>query len=373
VIKYKEGLNTYRTCDFQPSSNDGMNTYGPSSIRAYGLKNDKCYESREVSLQGDSTQKVFMEVIVRGNVTLFNYQGRFFIEKTGGSLQHLKNGVKETVIDGKSMQRATNEYAGILSMTLTECATIRPRIHQTRLREKQLTELIDDYNRCVDNSSTIYKSSRPWAKFAPGLIAGINLSEVKFQTWDVSKHLNEPFSKYTSPVIGFSLDLLFPRTTEHISGHAELLYLASKYNSFHEEGPNSMHTSTNRYYVSVEFHQLKIPVGIRYAFKGKQFLPYVNVGFSTTRNFGVKVRQKEETEYQGVVTEYHRPPFQFRSDQWGYWAGIGGTHRTSAKYSLFAELRYEGTKGITPRAHYHKRIVKSSVTNISFLIGIRLN
>lgn len=368
LVDYREGVKAYQSCDFKNSKEQTSITYEPGDIIGYGFENDKIFESREILIKDQPSRIVFFEVIVRGLASLYKFEEMYFVNKSDSGLHVLNNEIKEVFIDGKRVLKRTNQHIGTLNIFLFDCAEIRARIQKIRLDEKELTNLIEDYNGCKGISSTTFKAKKPWVKVIVGVEGGINISKLNFDTSPGYEHLTGDFEVSNSPMIGVSLDILSPRISERISFHGDILYLTSRYYNYSVFN-NSF--SSNRNYVTVELQQIKIPIGFRYTFPKRNFTPYFNMGISSTIHLSSNSKWVQELESNSVVLTYNNEALTIKQNQLGLWGGLGVLKSINNKLMAFIELRYEQTDGISHNSFDIQADLKSKISNFQVIIGIR--
>jgi hypothetical protein len=366
-VDYQEKAKAYKSCDFKVSKGQNTITYEPGSIIGYGFENDKFYQSREVSIKNQPSQVVFLEVIVRGLVSLYKFEQTYFIEKGNDGLQQLINETKEVFIDGKRVLKKTNQHIGTINILVFDCAEIRQRVQKIRLDERALTKLIEDYNQCKGEPSITFKAKKPWTKAVIGVTGGLNISLINFEANPGYEHLAGNFEVSKSPVIGVSFDISSPRLSERISFHGDLLYLTSKYYNYTLYNSSS---SVERNYVTIELQQLKVPIGIRYTFPIRKFTPYFNAGISSTIHLNSNSKWVQEVESNSVVNTNESEALEIKSRQLGLWGGCGILKSINSKLNAFIELRYEQTDGITPFS-VDSQGSNSKILNFQIQIGIR--
>ncbi len=368
LVDYREGSKAYKSCDFKNSKTENALTYKPGDIIGYGFINDKFFESGEVTIKDQSPQIVFLEVIVSGLVSLYKFEDSYFVEKDSDGLQLLINETKEIYVNGRKVLKYTNQHIGTINMLVFDCAEIRERVQKIKLREKELTDLIEDYNRCKGDPSITFKAKKQWTKMTIGMVGGLNISQLNFSENVTYTHLVNDFENSKAPVIGISFDIFSPRLSERISFHSDLLYLSSKFYNYSIYGVTS---SSERNYVTIELQQLKIPMGIRYTFPKREFTPYVNVGISTTIHLGSNSKWIQERESNGVVYTNRYEAIPIKNRQVGLWGGLGAIKPINNKLNAFIEVRYEQTDGIIPFT-VDWQDLNSKISNLQVFIGLRI-
>jgi hypothetical protein len=371
LIDYREGSKPYKSCAFKKTEGESTTTYDPNEIRGYGFIEGKYFESREIKEENQIQKVIFIEVKIKGVVSLYKFDNSFLVEKTGDTLTRLYNKIEERLIDTKIVQWNTNEHVVKLNWLLFDCVDLRERIQKIRLIERELISLIEDYNQCTGKPAITYNASKPWMKLEMGMVGGLNISNLEFATSaDKFKHLKGSFDVSKSPVIGLSFDILSPRLSERFSFHGDVLYIKSKY-----ENVNifTSYYSTERDYVTIELHQLKIPVGVRYTFPEKKITPYFNMGISTTLNLksGSTWIQELEGNFNDVFIRHDKDQaLPIKGNQLGFWGGLGAIKSITKKLRAFVEVRYEQTNG-TSYMSYRDEDLRSKIQNFQITLGIR--
>jgi hypothetical protein len=366
-VNYRVGVKSYKSCDFKRSKASNVMVYEPNSIIGYGFENDKFYQSREISIKDQPSKVVFLEVIVRGLVSLYRFEDTYFIEKEGNGLHQLVNETKEVFANGRKLVTYTNQYKGTINMLVFDCDEISAKVGEIGLDEKALTTLIVDYNRCKGVPSIAFKAKKPWTKAVVGIAGGINFSKLVFETNPDYVYLAGAYEVSKSPMVEISLEVFSPRISERISFYSDILYLTSTYYNYSIVNNIS---STERNYVTIELQQLKIPIGFRYTFPKREFTPYVSMGMSSTIHISSDAKWVQEVESNNVVKTNEKEAVTIKNTQLGLWGGFGVIKNVNQKINAFVELRYEQTNGIAPFT-VNSSDLKSKITNFQVLIGIR--
>lgn len=367
LVNYREGANAHEICEFKKLENLNTTSYRPDEIFGYGFHDDKFFESRKVQEENKSPRVAFVEVLVKGMVSLYKVDDSYFMDKKGGELYHLTNESEELELDGRTVVKYTNRHISIMNMLFHDCVDLQQK-RKISLTERTLSAEVEAYNKCQNSPSIIYKANKPWVKWHFGITSGMKISKIKFDETIVAKHLQGGFETSKSPVIGISIDILSPRLSERISFHSDILYTRSKYYNFNLVS-NSY--SSRRDYVTIELRELKLPMALRYTFPGKIIRPYFNAGVSATFHLGSSSSWIQEIESNHVVQTYTDEALLISKDQIGLWGGIGVLKSIHKKYEGFFELRYEQTNGIGDNSYGVTYELVSKVDNIHFTIGIR--
>ena len=368
LVDFREGAKAYRSCDFKRSEDQNAITYQPGDIIGYGFEDDKIFQSKDVSFNGQPSGVVFLEVIVEGPVTLYKYDDVFFIGKDNTGLHQLVNEIKETYVEGRRVLRSTNEYIGTLNMLLFDCAEIREKVQRTRLSERDLTTLIEDYHQCKGQSTVTYKVEKPWSKATIGVTGGASISRFEVEAPSFYKQLGGVFEVARSPIVGVSIDILAPRLSERVSFHGDILYLTSKYHSYRRYD-GSFHTE--RHYTTLELEQLKIPIGFRYTLPERKVTPFFSAGMSTTIHLSYNSTWFQELEVNNLVETERYEAVPVKRNQLGFWGSGGILVPVHKKLHAFLELRYERTGWASQSSLVPYAEIQSDVTNLQILFGLK--
>ena len=367
-VDYRVGTMAHWSCQFRVEGSLALITYSPGEIFGYGITGDVFFESKKVEINGQPERHAFMEVIVKGPVSLYKLEKKYWVQKGNEAIYQLSNEKTQTIIEGKSAIMYSNRYIGYLNMLLYDCPELRDEINEVKLRERALSMLIEAYNECKGVESIVFEADKPWAKVVPGIIVGISSSELHFGQRSPA-HLSGNFKTVGSPFVGISLDVLSPRITERMAFHVDILYLGSKYRHYNQQ---EIFFSVRRNYVAVEIDQLKIPLGFRYIFRERMFTPYFNFGVSGTMHLNSRSTWVQEVEISGVVETAENEALPITRKQVGFWGGIGVLKSVNDKLNVFCEFRYEQTDGLSENSIFVASDLASTIKNFQVFLGLRL-
>jgi hypothetical protein len=416
-IDYREGDKNYTSFNFRTSEKLNHTTYNSKQVKAYGFVNDKFYESKiipsstkttenafyeelvkekasinnlkdgfyvneddkkiykipnELKEIANSTKKIeyaFFEVLVRGKASLYKFKDAYYVEKDDNKMYKLSNEIKGEIHEnGRIYQIKSNRYIGILLFLFSDCSEIKKKINNLELRERSLTNIVEQYNNCVGSPSISYKESKPWFKTHFGLILGASSSKLNFYSdYKEVEYLTKGFDGSNSIMPGLYFDFLSPRIHERVAFHISIFYLSSKFVSFSTvESISSIYRND----VTIELDQLKFPMGIKYTFLEKNFAPYFNLGFSYTYFLKASSLWIQERERNNIVTTFINNDLNIGNSHIGFWGGVGFKKSIVNGLNGFLEIRYERTTGdFTFPISIVKRI-ENSIVNFQLLVGI---
>lgn len=359
-VNFRDGVKAYEICDFREIKGATTVQYTSEDIAAYGFVGDKRFESKKYNVAGAGEAVGFFEVILDGAVTLYQFRESYWVQKGDGDILQLMNTEKEVYIDGKRAVRRSNQHIATLNMLLSDCPKRNPYMHNLRLDRRALTKVIDHYNACVGVTPTNYQETKPWLTFDPGLAVGATFAKLEFTGMSEISGAIIGTTHANSITFGFVADVLSPRITERFAHVTGALYSKVTYvtESKFKRGSD---------YLKIDLNQLKVPVGIKYLFKGGQVVPFVNAGASFTINLKSEVTWYEPPTSSNI--EFLQREFTVKDAEVGYWGGLGAAVPMGSRLNWVIEFRYERTNGLTP--HLDSPFLKSRIDNIQILMALK--
>lgn len=366
-LNYKEGYQKFSSCEFKDSEKSNTVIYFPNQLQSYGYNDDAYFITKEIETPNlENLNKVFLEVLVKGKATLYKHRGSFYIEKADTIFHELENKIKTVEKYGQEYVKKSKRYVGVLNYMLSDCPTINKRIKGILLKEKSLTQLVEAYNSCSNESSITYKSNKKWIDIAPGVTFGLNSSTIELLSGipEIKNNLAGTYNSEVNIMPGLFFDFTFQKINERFSLHTGAFILKSTYETLiiYETGPNSYRND-----ITLELKQIKIPVGIRYNFPDRNITPFINAGLSTTIPVETNSLWIQEREGDGTIETTESIAFKINEPRIGYWAGLGIKKKLLKNLTGFSEIRYEFTEG--PAFSNEGISFRYRIPNFQFLIG----
>ncbi|AHM61903.1 hypothetical protein D770_18255 [Flammeovirgaceae bacterium 311] len=372
LINYRESKKSTKICEFKKDPAQEAATYGPADIRGYGFRNGKFHQSIEIKDKlNESKEAIFVEVLVRGTVSLYKDPSSFYIAKGDTTLHRLYIKEKDDFNKYDKDKLQYNRHIGLLTYMMYDCENVKlkEKIEHVQLLEQPLTELVETYNKCVSPSYVAYKSSKDWFRVNVGLSAAYRVSKLNFFS-DELAYMLLTAGEYSSNNItaGALAEIVFPRVSEKLSFQVGAMFCNPVYAAYIEE---QRPAETYRHDVTFTIKELKIPMSIQYRFPERKFTPFFNVGVASTLNLQADVLRKLEVVTKTETKNYVHRDFPFKDQQFGAWAGLGLERKIANKVKAYAEIRFERTNGIIDSKGEFGGRVTSQVDNLNFAIGIK--
>lgn len=330
---FGNAINHFKLCRFR--LHDVVSEYGPDDLSGYGFTNDRFFVSRVLEANG---ARVFAELIVRGEVSLYRYGDDFFLEK-GTEFVMLTNPTVRTSTNGNEVVRRSGKYKGIANMMMGTCPDVRKEIGRLSLNERSLTEVVEHYNQCKGVAWESYKGRKPWLKPQWGFEGGLSSSRIVVTTPSFgSGYMTGPYSNSNTWIAGITVDFLSPRINESMSIRTGVSFTHPKYYGYNQYWSGS---TLNTNYVTLDVSQLKIPVGVSWRILAGKYRPYLVGGLMNTIRIDSYTQWVNEAETNGVLEVTEQDAASVNGYQIGYWAGLGVLREVSGSMDGFLEIRYE--------------------------------
>ncbi|WP_160164120.1 outer membrane beta-barrel protein [Nafulsella turpanensis] len=308
-------------------------------VKGYKTKNGKSYVGIEVNLGDEGPNLLFVQALVIGKVSLYQYREFFFVTKDDSVSVQIKMVEKEEYVGEKRVIRKTYTNLGKLSYLLSDCSLL-PSVTGFRiLTERNLTNLIVDYNECTSENFIVFKNEKPWTSFSFGVAGGMNSSNISFtSTQTLYIVISEgTFSTSKSLALMASLAVSSPRINERISFRTDILYHKSSFTALIS---NNYRDFLNNEQMDFSLHSVTLPVTFQYMLKKKILNPYLNLGISYQRNFGTEMNYVREIGSKDTpYIEEKAEPFVVKKALFGFTGTVGLSKSFSAGTSGFIELR----------------------------------
>jgi hypothetical protein len=305
---------------------------------------------------GISDGKTFVKIHAKGPIQLYQYRKEFLVRKDSLILLPTpKSKVVETSQGQRS--RVDSRYKGLLNFLVADC---KLSADETRYTEFDLTNLVNNYNRCK-GFEPLHRKPKPLLKANYNIFAGYNRS-------DLTVEVPDPVTFNTSNTVvgGFGVDLSSPRIFDRIFFTIEAWYVKNFYQAYYEKqvSINTVHND-----VHMEFTSIKVPIGFRYNFLKDVNTPYIKGGLVLNHLFDHTIGTIQETESTNgqVNTTKSSGTDLLQKGPKGIWFSVGYNRKLLKNLQLSIEFRYDqgesfiGT-GLQSFSH---------VKNYNFLLGVR--
>jgi hypothetical protein len=260
LVQFKDRSFNSDNCVFKEASNSNPKTYKPGEIKSYSIGNKGNFYSHNVSTDVQM-RNVFLECIVKGKVSLYNFDDRFFME-SGGRVKDIVV-TKSTARQGdKVYTMDLPVYKGLLQTEMNDCPTIHQNISNTGFTKKELTQLFIDYHKCIGEDFTTFESETGKIKVRFGLAVGFVASffdlnsggDPSFTYIDSKDPLQD---KAVTP--SFLMEFTVSGKKNKLRIRSGLSYYSNEYHIYDENSAANLGHS-----LTVEYARIEVPVLLKY-------------------------------------------------------------------------------------------------------------
>ncbi|MEO7989451.1 MAG: hypothetical protein ABI663_07920 [Chryseolinea sp.] len=355
-VGYRGKKSNYKSCLFKESKKGEKIRYSPSELKAYGIIDDRRFESKRVEIDSGRAEMRFIEIIIKGAVSLYSYKNIYFIEKD--SLVKLPKSKSVTVQTAQGpYKKEDKRFVGILNYMLSDCNVMGPDV---KYQERYLTGIIYHYNQCKGHSGIDFKGKKPWAKVNFQIFASESISKLY-----VDGYNKNTFNTSYSPTGGIGLDFSLPRSSDKIFFSIEGWYVKNMFQGYVETIEPSRTIRTDLFLKAPSY---KFSMGIKYNFLHPNLTPYLKGGFVQYVPLDPTWSSvKESEDVNGVVYTESSSRMLQKKLPMGFWLGVGYSKQIINGLNGFIELRIDKNNGYTGSDVQ----ASSSSTNINLIIGLR--
>lgn|GEM_PF-6772443 len=321
---------------FKPQSGETV-TYLPAQVKAYGYLQDKRFESKVRPQDSVSNSRVFMEVLVKGYMSLLKHNDDLYLESKENKLVFIPHPTsKEVQVNSKTYKTEQRHHLSILSSYLSGCSLA---LDAVRYEESEISELVQQYNSCHKQPYIYYKKLKKALKLTPQIMTGLQFTNL------IREKDNKSMDNSVSPMFGVSFDLSAPRGFDRFYLSTEFLYSRQVFQYYETAKWLGYPGGTYHYDVHIEQTTVKLPIGFRYNLMQDNHALFLKVGWVFGLVSNLKIDQKAVLETVSGVRTSTSSSKEYKDHQEGFFGSVGFTKAfTNKKAKGFVELRYESMK-----------------------------
>ncbi|MEA1887757.1 MAG: hypothetical protein U9N72_11165 [Bacteroidota bacterium] len=351
-------------------------TFSPSDLMSFTVNNER-FIAAEVTIERTpdnldellnvggriiSREKVFLRVLVEGLTSLYYYNERqsgkhFYIRKDiGGEIIELKQYSVISEIEGQKEVLVQDEYKDQLENIMRDCPMLIPMTHLVDYNRSELTELVEEYNKCL-KGEIYYVAELPSVEYEARLSAGLSAFYINFRGSGSDDLVVANFPISHKPYAAVGLNIIFPFSRKTFSVYNEAgihIYESSDHIQWYE---------SEKVYEDVEMTlgatRICLLNTIRYTYPAKRFRPFIYAGVVNTYSFNITNNKKSVMHFYSTVTEHTSEAIAGHGRySFSLAGGIGIKYKNAG-----LDLRYELGRGIKSTTN-----VSSSTYTVFFLL-----
>ena len=349
MIDYRTDRINAEQCVFMANGASAATTYKPGEIAGYRfLDNGRYYVSRTVPMPDSTTQTVFLEFLVRGQLSAYYLAGDetriFYFEQEDGTLKIVKSVPIEAHLDVRRASLA--EIYG----TLGGSEKAQKKLLKIDMNARAVTDLVETYNDdvCPDGKCEIFKyrqkrpkQERTFHWFVSGGYTNFSLNHAAYHLIDPKRtylgYEEDGVKSIAAFNVASGLDLYVPRLCKGLLAQLYLEYVHTSECDMETSSPAWINNNLITYKGAITFSadELSINVGPAYQLPFWKVQPRIGGGVSF-----VKIWDKTELpeEFEDLNT------LEWTDDHVhvGYYLGAGivyplrkGAMTFDCKYSAY--------------------------------------
>ncbi len=335
ICRYKRESSTYRT--FQ--------SYLPSQIKSYQLKNFRVYQS--TILPGNS-DTLFADIVVSGSVSLLACYDHFYLR-----------------LSNANTIRLDSNFRQIVSESLNSCENITSKVDFVYYERNSLSRLVRYYNKCTNGYTEKIIKTSPIIKVSNwGPLVGSNYTFLKFTSPETQfNYITEAsWEQNLEPLVGFFCNFNLPDALKRINLQATALYQKQKFNGTTENpiaGSDILNIELTNITTSIGIYQL--------LFERPKSYPFINFGFTPTFVINNNTRWQHLNNEGALITD--QEALSIKKIIPGIYASIGCAYSIKPKHVVFGQLTFNKF------ADWHSKeetsgYLSGNITAINFMCGI---
>jgi hypothetical protein len=314
------------------------------------------------------TDTVFLRVLVRGKANLLylkdeNGKEHFYLQNKDLVPQELILRHYVQKVNGRNVLTSSSIYKGQLQLFFSDCPSVKNKTNHIDYKVSDLKDIVQQYNFCMGANEKDFVAEKQFTKVKVGMLAGVTQAKLRFSGEENNKELAQ--SDFESPMshsLGFSLNIILPRSRQKWSVQNELAYKPYEAQGYFEEVKSTDYYSKSA--LQFKLGYVGLSHLLRYQMPLKKLKPFVNAGIANNFAFST-INQKVTTSrfYSADRVEKKEALTSLRKYEQALLMGAG-----CATGKITGEIRFETGNGIVSFNG-----LKSSKNMLSFLIGYSFN
>jgi hypothetical protein len=329
---FKDRNSFEKGVSFRQKNQNDFKTYSPNDIIGFSLENNLIFRSIEIPLDSTGSIKLFMQILVRGYMSLYYSVDGYFIIEKNSEIFFLKK--KEDKIETNSNKSVNDvarvaiedkRYMGIIKYLVSDCQDINLKFNDLNYSPSDISKIVSCYNNCMQPKT----KSQEWEAekkrtFSFGLKFDYFINDMVSYNKN-GRDYDENFTGKQCISGGLIINLKLNRK---VSTQVEVLVTQRKANLYKEIPYYSPEVQKwNMVY-------LEVPIAFYYTFPTHKIQPHIFAGGL----LGFKILDNSEFEYTygDVYTNMSKKTV-------GYFLGSGLTFNVFSNKKLHLEYYYEMT------------------------------
>lgn len=293
-------------------------------------------------------ETVFLQTIIAGEKSLFLFKNEasrenYYIKENNEFylLKYKKYNREQTVGGTTKSYVAENKYfLGQLGAYLKDCPNIQKDVTITQYKKESLSRLFVGYYDCMGGQIEFEKTKEKTLTKI-GVLGGVSMTNLSFDGLNHPNLTEVDYGISTNPVLGVSVDFIFPRNMRKWALSNELMFAGYQFqgSNVNEITDYLVEHSETKF----EYTQLKINSMLQYSMFISSTEWFIRGGMS----FGFAISETNEEYiqtffYETVTSETRKAIDTYRVGEMGFLIGTG-----VRLGKISGEIRYENGNGMS--------------------------
>jgi hypothetical protein len=303
---------------FKKNLKEESKTYTIDEVSQFGLDYGITYQKLDFALEGLSIKPVFAQVLVQGEIDLYEYQSRLFLD--GGENRKFlmakgKGGNSEDV------QKNYQKNAGIFNILFFDCPTIKEEALKSTINKTTLTNLVIKYHDCKKISNEqLNQLKKRQVKY--GFHFGVSVTNLAYNSSNylARSTFNNPSQNITFGITSFNYGR---KASSVVSLQQELFFShasfeGSSYLSYETGGYLITETSVSK----IAYSKFAYKIGPRFSVRSNTINPYISLGLVANTFMGVNASSTVISQINSSIENKDEIPLNAGVNG-GIWASVG--------------------------------------------------
>jgi hypothetical protein len=256
LIHFQPTRQNTNTILLKVNKNAPIDTYNANNVAGFFLEIPK---AEFIAMQENETTKIFAEVLIKGNASIFSFQKTLFITRNGDYFTLRRPMKSQGSSDrGEAITNKMKELReiGKLKNYLNDCGDYQ----LPNLNKSSIVAAIEKYNACKGDSSITYYSRH--ARI--GVTAGLTVSKLNFKASKGDNYYLETIN--FDPSIGYSIGASAEfHSGEYLDRSTLNFGLVYSHNKYQGEGIVKGSSGSTQYNnITFEISRLKLPASLKF-------------------------------------------------------------------------------------------------------------
>lgn len=152
-IKFSSKATVPTPCRFKTNKKGLEKEISAGTVYGFCYPKGAYFVSRSIGRSAD----VFLEVLLKGRLSLYRFGDMYFVEQGDGTFFELSDGYELVEVEGERLRKKSWNFTRLLSVLMSDCPEATKKATSVKLQEKQLVRLVSMYNSCKGSQSQYFR------------------------------------------------------------------------------------------------------------------------------------------------------------------------------------------------------------------------